>query len=147
MGMVSHGEFCKLLTVVHGRWMMASEECGKRTVKHAYHRLCKACSCKRNCCARCKSDKAEIVTEAMTEAEINALEQRAQEILNTLPVRRRKTITRLFEAGEITLSDIVQVAEKNPGIDSDNSGADDESDDGSESDADQPEGKDLVGRE
>merc|ERR1712065_12356 len=86
------------------------EDCKKRNVRHAYHRLCHDCRRRRKCCARCKSTKNELVVEELTEAQRTALAARAQAIISTLPVRKRKAVVRLYDAGEITLSDIIKVA-------------------------------------
>ncbi|CAI5500718.1 unnamed protein product [Closterium sp. Naga37s-1] len=71
--------------------------CGKRSVKDAYHAICKACAKEKGLCAKCRQPTKEIVQDgaAVRENEMKQLE----EALGRLRERERRSLLRAMEKG------------------------------------------------
>ena len=71
-------------------------KCSQKTVKHAYHIMCKPCADKNEVCPKCGKHE-ELVEPKPTPEELLKLDQEMQAMLKTLPERKRRTFLRYLE--------------------------------------------------
>lgn len=68
-------------------------KCEQKTVKHAYHVMCKECGKKLELCTKCCKSK-DIIHGAPNKEEQIQLDAEMQQLLHSLPERRRRTFIR-----------------------------------------------------
>jgi hypothetical protein len=111
-------------------------DCGKRSVRQAYHTLCTACSKQRNVCAKCCHPATTIIGSNVDEEE----EERRQleEAVKNMRERDRRTVLRTMAGGTGTRQS-VKLTNSDEKDDSDSeSEADDEDTEGQDPDSEIP---------
>ena len=71
-------------------------KCGDKTVKRAYHVICRDCAIKHKVCAKClkSGDEVTVIPPEPTEEEKLKLKIEMDQLLKTLPERKRRTFLR-----------------------------------------------------
>ena len=83
---------------------LCSDKCNEKAIKHAYHKVCLPCSSKLKICAMCRKEgeqKPMPLTAAEEQAEILA----AQEMVNAMSERKRRTYLRKLAEANATSSE------------------------------------------
>lgn len=76
--------------------------CGNRTVKQAYHVICRDCAVEHKQCAKClkKEGEVEIIPPEPTQEEQIKLKIEMDQLIKTLSERKRRTFLRYMEKGK-----------------------------------------------
>uniref|UniRef100_A0A182PKG0 VPS37 C-terminal domain-containing protein n=1 Tax=Anopheles epiroticus TaxID=199890 RepID=A0A182PKG0_9DIPT len=76
-------------------------KCGERKVKRAYHVICRDCALTSRCCAKClkSADEASIIPPEPTEQEQIKLKAEMDQLIKSLPERKRRTFLRYMNRG------------------------------------------------
>ena len=86
--------------------------CHELTVKRAYHTLCKACATSKKVCAWCAQPN-EIVKSIAERTIINRKnEQDVEEALKLVKERKRRTLMRKYDRGDMKAKEIIQKVDK-----------------------------------
>ncbi|EAA05990.2 AGAP003732-PA [Anopheles gambiae str. PEST] len=77
-------------------------KCGERKVKRAYHVICRDCALASRCCAKClkSADEASIIPPEPTEQEQIKLKAEMDQLIKSLPERKRRTFLRYMNRGQ-----------------------------------------------
>uniref|UniRef100_A0A182QLS8 Uncharacterized protein n=1 Tax=Anopheles farauti TaxID=69004 RepID=A0A182QLS8_9DIPT len=77
-------------------------KCGERKVKRAYHVICRECALANRCCAKClkSADEASIIPPEPTEQEQVKLKAEMDQLIKSLPERKRRTFLRYMNRGQ-----------------------------------------------
>ncbi|XP_035891342.1 uncharacterized protein C9orf85 homolog [Anopheles stephensi] len=77
-------------------------KCGERKVKRAYHVICRDCALAHRCCAKClkSADEASIIPPEPTEQEQVKLKAEMDQLIKSLPERKRRTFLRYMNRGQ-----------------------------------------------
>ncbi|XP_052893612.1 nucleolar transcription factor 1 [Anopheles moucheti] len=77
-------------------------KCGERKVKRAYHVICRECALASRCCAKClkSADEASIIPPEPTEQEQVKLKAEMDQLIKSLPERKRRTFLRYMNRGQ-----------------------------------------------
>ncbi|XP_053697585.1 uncharacterized protein C9orf85 homolog [Sabethes cyaneus] len=77
-------------------------KCNERKVKRAYHVLCRDCALASRCCAKClaPADKTAIIPPEPTEEEKLKLKVEMDQLIKSLPERKRRTFLRYMNKGK-----------------------------------------------
>ncbi|XP_053679696.1 nucleolar transcription factor 1 [Anopheles nili] len=86
-------------------------KCGERKVKRAYHVICRDCALSSRCCAKClkSADEANIIPPEPTEQEQVKLKAEMDQLIKSLPERKRRTFLRYMNRGQ-------KKKQKHPGV-------------------------------
>lgn len=76
--------------------------CNQKTIKRAYHVLCSPCAKEERVCAKCckSSSQVEIEPPAPTQEEENKLKMELEQLIKSLPERKRRTYLRFAKKGK-----------------------------------------------
>lgn len=76
--------------------------CNQKTIKRAYHVLCKPCAKEERVCAKCCKSSLEVEIEpaAPTQEEENKLKMELEQLVKSLPERKRRTYLRFAKKGK-----------------------------------------------
>ncbi|XP_055389858.1 uncharacterized protein C9orf85 homolog [Condylostylus longicornis] len=77
-------------------------KCRQKTVKKAYHVMCRECALSSNCCAKClkSSQEVDIVPAEPTEEEQLKLKAEMDKLIKSLPERKRRSFLRYMAKGK-----------------------------------------------
>ncbi|XP_055611351.1 uncharacterized protein C9orf85 homolog [Uranotaenia lowii] len=77
-------------------------KCNERKVKRAYHVLCRDCALSSKCCAKClkAADEVNIIPPDPTDAEKQKLKVEMDQLIKSLPERKRRTFLRYMNKGK-----------------------------------------------
>eukprot|EP00038_Savillea_parva_P015226 m.13448 g.13448 ORF g.13448 m.13448 type:complete len:226 (+) comp3043_c0_seq1:319-996(+) len=110
----------------------ACETCKKKTVKHAYHKLCLACAEERKVCAMCKT-KGEIIDLPKSREEELREAQLREVALRSLRERERRTALRKLEReAAAAKGEKLDYGSDDDAVDSEDEGSDGDGDLGAE---------------
>jgi len=84
--------------------------CQKKAIKAAYHTICDACAEKDKVCAKCREPK-DIVTTGKEKMSKQEQERTLERVLKDVPERRRRTIVRKLERGDLDLEEAISLAQ------------------------------------
>lgn len=79
-----------------------NSRCNQKTIKRAYHVLCRPCAKEERVCAKCckSSQEVEIEPTAPTQEEENKLKMELEQLIKSLPERKRRTYLRFAKKGK-----------------------------------------------
>uniref|UniRef100_A0A2M4ASY6 Uncharacterized protein n=1 Tax=Anopheles triannulatus TaxID=58253 RepID=A0A2M4ASY6_9DIPT len=77
-------------------------KCGERKVKRAYHVICRDCALGSRCCAKClkSADETKIIPPEPTPEEQVKLKAEMDQLIKSLPERKRRTFLRYMNRGK-----------------------------------------------
>jgi len=90
-------------------------KCSQKTVKKAYHVLCRECALNSKCCAKClkSSEVVEIIPPEPTEIEQQKLKTEMDQLIKSLPERKRRSFLRYMAKGQKTENETESVEDEN----------------------------------
>jgi hypothetical protein len=89
---------------------LSSLNCQQKAIKAAYHTLCDTCATKESVCAKCREPNA-IVSTGKEKMNRQEMERTLERLLKDVPERRRRTILRKLDRGDLEVEEAIALAE------------------------------------